>query len=257
MQAGNDTYDAATQYQQFDVALVDQTITFSIPDKTVGDAPFPITATVDTNLPMTYASSSSKITLVGNQVTVVKAGRATITASQAGDDNYVTASKAVSFCIRPAKPAVTVTGLGGDTPVLTSSAASGNQWFRNGDPLPGATDVTYTVTQAGLYKVQSIVDDCMSAFSPEQSLVITEVERESEQLLSVYPNPTTDHLIVAFGGMPGWKSVSIQSIDGKTMFARNTQEELLTFDVSGFSAGIYLVRIDGNPGGKTIRFVKK
>jgi oligosaccharide reducing-end xylanase len=38
--------------------------------------------------------------------------------------------------------------------VLTSSAASGNQWYKGPDLINGATDQTLTVTQPGLYSVR-------------------------------------------------------------------------------------------------------
>ncbi len=38
--------------------------------------------------------------------------------------------------------------------VLTSSASSGNQWFRDGSIITGATNATFTATQSGAYSVK-------------------------------------------------------------------------------------------------------
>ncbi len=65
---------------------MNQTIAFApIPNKTIGDASFPLTVSSSSSLAVTLATTSDKITLSGTQVTLVKAGRAIITASQAGN----------------------------------------------------------------------------------------------------------------------------------------------------------------------------
>ncbi|MDP1744398.1 MAG: T9SS type A sorting domain-containing protein [Bacteroidota bacterium] len=49
--------------------------------------------------------------------------------------------------------------------VLTSSAASGNQWYLNGVIISGATSQTYTTTQSGSYTVIVTTNGCVSATS--------------------------------------------------------------------------------------------
>jgi trimeric autotransporter adhesin len=44
---------------------------------------------------------------------------------------------------------------GGQTVTLTSSAISGNQWYRNGLALPGATGTTYPAAASGSYTVKT------------------------------------------------------------------------------------------------------
>jgi len=72
------------------IAKGTQTITFAaLPAKVAGDAPFTLSATANSTLTVSYASSSSSVaTVSGNTVTVVGAGTTTITASQVGDDNW-------------------------------------------------------------------------------------------------------------------------------------------------------------------------
>lgn len=71
-----------------------QVITFSaLPNKTVGDAPFALTATASSGLAVSYMSSNTSVaTISGSTVTVVGIGSTTITASQTGDSNYSTAT---------------------------------------------------------------------------------------------------------------------------------------------------------------------
>jgi len=71
-----------------------QTITFGpLPLKTVGNAPFTLTATSTSGLAVSYSSSNLAVaTINGATVTIVGAGTTTITASQGGDANYNAAS---------------------------------------------------------------------------------------------------------------------------------------------------------------------
>jgi hypothetical protein len=68
----------------------DQTIIFNAIDiKTYGDAPFDLTASSNSGLPIDFSSSDTDvITITGNTATIVGGGSATITASQVGNDNF-------------------------------------------------------------------------------------------------------------------------------------------------------------------------
>ena len=175
---------------------VDQQITFpAITDKTVGNASFALTATVSSSLAVTYSTKSDKITIAGSQVTIVKAGRASITASQAGNASFNAATSVEnSFCIKPAKPVITISGGDTETVTLTSSATVGNQWYLNGAALTNATNATLAATSKGLYKVKVTVDDCVSEFCDETALVVTGDIPTSFKQVSVYPNPAGNYL---------------------------------------------------------------
>jgi hypothetical protein len=68
----------------------DQVITFGVlASRVYGVTPFSLTASTTSGLTITYVSSDPSIaSIVGNLVTVHKAGTVTITASQAGNDSY-------------------------------------------------------------------------------------------------------------------------------------------------------------------------
>ncbi|RZL11130.1 MAG: hypothetical protein EOO62_12570 [Hymenobacter sp.] len=87
-------------------------VTFAaLPAKTVGDVPFALGAT-STNAvtPITYTSSNASVVSVAAttggtwQATVVGAGTATITASQAASSSYLAASAAQSITVQAALP---------------------------------------------------------------------------------------------------------------------------------------------------------
>ena len=90
-QPGTTDYVAATSVvQTLTVNKADQTISFAaLAAKTYGDAAFELTATANSGLPVSYTSSNTSVaTVSGSTVTIVGAGSAVITASQAGDANY-------------------------------------------------------------------------------------------------------------------------------------------------------------------------
>lgn len=74
-----------------------QTITFaSLPNKTLDAAPFDLTATASSGLPVSYSSSDETVaTVSGTEVTVVGVGTTTITAQQPGDDTYSAAEPVI------------------------------------------------------------------------------------------------------------------------------------------------------------------
>ncbi|NOY80789.1 MAG: cadherin repeat domain-containing protein, partial [Kiritimatiellaeota bacterium] len=71
----------------------DQVIDFaSIPDKIYGDAPFALSATATSGLPVTFVNlTPNTIALNGTDVTILAAGQAIVRAVQGGDDRYAAA----------------------------------------------------------------------------------------------------------------------------------------------------------------------
>ncbi|MFD2602111.1 YDG domain-containing protein, partial [Flavobacterium suzhouense] len=105
-QAGNANYNAANDVvRTLTVNKENQTISnFNDITKTYGDVDFSLTATGGASgEPVTYTSSDNNVaTITGNTVTIIGAGTTTITASQAGNDNYNAASLAHTLTVAKA-----------------------------------------------------------------------------------------------------------------------------------------------------------
>jgi hypothetical protein len=89
------------------VLAASQTITFApLSNVTFGIAPFTVSATASSGLPVAFASTTSAVcTVVGNVVTVAAPGTCSITANQAGNANFLAApSVAQSFVVNPGGP---------------------------------------------------------------------------------------------------------------------------------------------------------
>ncbi|HMG72788.1 MAG TPA: Ig-like domain-containing protein [Pyrinomonadaceae bacterium] len=91
------------------VGVSSQTITFDpIPDKSYGDAPFTVSATASSGLPVTLSIVSGPATISGSTVTITGVGSVTIRASQAGDA-YNNAAPDVDLSLNVAKASATIT----------------------------------------------------------------------------------------------------------------------------------------------------
>ena len=91
-QGGNADYEPAPDVARaFTIAAAGQTITFTVlPNRTFGDPPFAVTATASSGLAVSF-SAAGRCAAEGNTITVTGAGGCSITASQAGDANYLPA----------------------------------------------------------------------------------------------------------------------------------------------------------------------
>src|SRR4051794_1633293 len=80
-------------------------------------------------------------------------------------------------CCPDGPPTVTASGpttfCAGDGVTLTSSAASGNQWYLGGNTINGATNNTYNATAAGNYTVTTTLGTCTSAPSAATAVTVT------------------------------------------------------------------------------------
>jgi len=88
---------------------VDQTITFDNPgDKTFGNAPFALSASASSGLPVTFSVVSGSATWDGSNLTLTGAGTVTVKASQAGNDSYNAAPDVEQiFNVAKATPTIT------------------------------------------------------------------------------------------------------------------------------------------------------
>lgn len=104
------TLPASNVVQVLTVNKASQTITFNaLPAKTYGSADFAPGATATSGLNVTYSSDNTAVaTIVNNQIHIVGQGIATITAVQAGNNNYNAANIATQT-VSVGKATVTVT----------------------------------------------------------------------------------------------------------------------------------------------------
>ena len=90
------------------VAAQGQTITFAaLPNRLLGDAPFALTATASSGLPVTFTVVSGPATVAGTTLDMTGAGTVTVEADQAGNANFA-AAPAVSHSFTVVAPVMSV-----------------------------------------------------------------------------------------------------------------------------------------------------
>ena len=114
------------------------TITFgALANKNVGNAPFDLTATATSGQPVSFSSSDNSVaTVAGSTVTILKAGKVTITATEAGNENYASASPVTQSFIITGAGSILLTGFNSINPDQFSFMAMHD--------LPGSFAITFT-----------------------------------------------------------------------------------------------------------------
>src|SRR5205823_3454444 len=111
--------------------------------------------------------------------TATASGSYTCQLNALGCHSSVSAPTVVTVNPLPATPTITPGGpttfCAGGSVTLTSSSASGNQWFLGGNPIGGATNNTYNATATGNYTVVVTSNGCSSAPSAATSVTVNPI----------------------------------------------------------------------------------
>ncbi|HKO82297.1 MAG TPA: YCF48-related protein, partial [Chitinophagaceae bacterium] len=127
--------------------------------------------------------------------------------------------------------------------LLTSSAASGNQWFLNSIPIAGATATTYQATVSGLYTVQQKLNGCASAMSAPFNFVATAInDPVLAEAISVFPNPVPSTLFI-LNKQARKLTITLYDGVGKEVKKLQTSSTDISLDLQSLNAGIYILFI--------------
>lgn len=157
-QAGNEQWEAVTDTKEITVTTLEvQTITWeqNLLLLKLGDAPLALNAMASSGLAVTYSSSDDNVVRVsGNMLTIVGAGTATVTATQAGNGTYAPASMTKAVRVREVSAGCDEIALADASSYNLGSA--GSKIFDLPRPgallsfnlyLPGSVSGTLTVTE--------------------------------------------------------------------------------------------------------------
>jgi len=245
------------------LGLATQSITFTtLTDKQETAATFFLDATSSSGLAVTFSTpETDKVTITGSIVTILKPGKVTIVANQAGNIIYQPADPvSQTICILPEKPTITGTGLGSENVVLTSSSTNGNQWYINDTVLAGATSQTHTVKEKGLYQVKVTVNGCASELSDQFAIIVTDViDPENSISLSLYPNPAGQELRIKLTGVEEDESseLVVYDLTGRVVSTQRMKGEYASLLLDQYSSGNYVLRISNKSFSLNTRFTKQ
>ncbi len=148
---------------------------------------------------------------------------------------------ALTVNVKPATPVITRNGN-----LITSSAAAGNQWYKNGVAITGATAQTYTILADGTYTDIVTLNGCSSDVSNSIVINHTGVGEADAQVVSVYPNPnkgafwlTIDSKTAAVYDMQVLNSLGAVVHQEKNLEVNGTFKHY--FDLGELSAGMYTI----------------
>lgn len=137
----------------------------------------------------------------------------------------------------PPVPTVTVQNPSGNSSEVTlvSSAASGNQWLRNGTPISGASSRTLKITQSGSYQVRVTSGAECSSVSKAMDIqwVPITIERIQTVAVSCSGAENGKATITAKVGQGNLT----YSLDGKTFSSSNVFEKLAAGSYTAFVRG--------------------
>jgi hypothetical protein len=154
---------------------------------------------------------------------------------------------------RPATPTITQDGN-----LLHSTVAIGNQWYVNGEIIPGATEQNYTANVSGEYFDIVSINSCNSDTSNVIDVTVVNIAGISRDAFSISPNPASDFIRVNWGNCTS-KNVQLifynsvgQFIDEYEINCSNNKN-LKTIDIGHFKNGLYFINLKNG----TINDVKK
>lgn len=143
----------------------------------------------------------------------------------------------VAFTANPKPPTPTVQQNGF---VLTSSATTGNRWYRNGQLLPNENGTTLTVTQNGSYQTIVTLLDCSSDSSAAININTVSVYRPQLEAVKIYPNPVREQLnISAVEAL----RVEIRDLQGRLFKTWTLEAGQHPLQLDELAAGVYMVSL--------------
>jgi hypothetical protein len=190
-----------------------------------------------------YASYQWSTNQTTQQIYVSTAGTYTVAVSTSAGCVDTSAAATTTVLPLPAVPTITQ-----NVAILTSSAATGNQWYLNGVIIPGATGQNYTVTQNGNYTVVVTGANGCSVSSAIYNFISTAFQTilSVNNYASVFPNPfsETGTLLIHATSVNSKATVEIYSLPGQTLMKEEVElkneNALLPLNRERFSAGTYL-----------------
>ncbi len=146
------SYTNATGTNSVSVNLIPPTISFSVPNRTYGDAPFSVAATSNSTGAFTYSVVSGPATISGSTVTLTGAGSVVLQASETAAGNYSAGTQTATFAVAAEAPTISFSVPNhayGDAPFTVAATSNSMGTFTYSVVSGPATIAGSTVTLTG------------------------------------------------------------------------------------------------------------
>ena len=144
----------------------------------------------------------------------------------------------------PSQPVITAAGN-----MLTASGPAGAtwQWYLDGVPLAGATNVSIIASQAGTYSVTVTSGGCTSMASAGFGLAPSGISIAARTVYNAYPNPVSR--VLTINAHIALRSVSLYNQLGVVVFERSVAGPgAFTIDLASLPDGIYVLAASWGEG---------
>lgn len=134
---------------------------------------------------------------------------------------------------------------------LISSMANGNQWYRDGVAIEGASESIYTPIFDGTFFDIVTLDACSSNPSNSIDVVITNVEEFQTNTFRISPNPAKDQIYLSSEErIPGKVSIKFFTVSGNIAIEIDLRMNDGNFgkfiDIKHLPQGLYFVSVSSN-----------
>ena len=156
----------------------------------------------------------------------------------------------VTVFATPSTPLISYTA--NDT-LMTSSESTGNQWYFNGNMMPGENGQTLRPVNLGNYSVRVIdTNGCEGDMSAMQFYNSIGMEENLADQITLYPNPTQGRVILELNEL---KSASLKVIDarGRVIIDREGCTGECELDLSETGAGMYQILLITDDGRQVVK----
>ena len=154
------------------------------------------------------------------------------------------------------KPLITVSGQ-----TLTSSMTSGNQWYKDGEPIIGATTHSLEIGESGVYAVEVAKNEGCRVASDNVVMSVTGYGFETQESIRLHPNPTDGKVVISMPSVNSLQAIYLYDVLGNVIAADNDasiiNKEEKTLDMSGLQSGVYIINLVSDKNFKSIRLIRK
>ena len=171
---------------------------------------------------------------------------AAVTCVMTSNLSNVTGSPATSNAINmtvgsmPTTPTITES-----SSVLTSSSATGNQWYLDGTAIQGATGQTHTATQVGSYTATVTENGCTTPASNAISVLTVGINDIVDGFsFTTFPNPTTGTFTITMNDPAGASyALEIKDVLGRLVFQKNLSNISTQISTTDLQGGWYAITL--------------
>jgi hypothetical protein len=173
------------------------------------------------------------------------------TTALGASDYYVSQFNINTGCESPrSKLTVTINNLPGKANIsrdgtgnLVSDILNGNQWFKDGAAIAGATSQSYKPTEVGNYTVKVTQNGCTGISSDAYYYFITAlIDLNRSESMTIYPNPVKDRINLRYK-LNLMELVKVQLYDdsGKMVAVYNDVRSGSELNLVGLVSGKYVI----------------